>query len=81
MMKEGKPERGVVEIEIMGTERLILPRHLLRKIDTAVLFQHLDGLASLRGTLRRAETDVAYRWLLGYTMNDGNTSMTSIMTA
>ena len=34
-----------------------------------VLLQHLDGLASLRGTLRRAETDIAYRWFLGYTLN------------
>ena len=32
-----------------------------------VLLQHLDGLATLRGTLRRAETDIAYRWFLGYT--------------
>ena len=36
-----------------------------------VLLQHLDGLASLRGTLRRAETDIAYRWFLGYTLNEG----------
>ena len=35
-----------------------------------VLLQHLDGLASLRGTLRRAETDIAYRWFLGYTLNE-----------
>ena len=34
-----------------------------------VLLQHLDGLASLRGTLRRAETDIVYRWFLGYTLN------------
>ena len=26
-----------------------------------VLLQHLDGTVSLRGTLRRAQTDVAYR--------------------
>ena len=40
-------------------------------IDPVVLFkiillQHLDGLASMWGTLRRAETDIAYRWFLGY---------------
>ena len=35
-----------------------------------VLLQHLDGTASLRGTLRRAQTDVAYRWFLGYTLNE-----------
>ena len=35
-----------------------------------VLLQHLDGQASLRGTLRRAETDIAYRWFLGYTLNE-----------
>lgn len=34
-----------------------------------VLLQHLDGNASLRGTLRRAQTDVAYRWFLRYTLN------------
>lgn len=35
-----------------------------------VLLQHLDGIASLRGTLRRAQTDIAYRWFLGYTLNE-----------
>lgn len=35
-----------------------------------VLLQHLDGTASLRGTLRRAQTDIAYRWFLGYTLNE-----------
>ena len=35
-----------------------------------VLLQHLDGQISLRGTLRRAETDIAYRWFLGYTLNE-----------
>jgi transposase len=40
-------------------------------IDPAVLFkivllQHLGGNISLRGTLRRAQTDVAYRWFLRY---------------
>ena len=35
-----------------------------------VLLQHLDGTASLRGTLRRAQTDAAYRWFLGYTLNE-----------
>ena len=44
-------------------------------IDPVVLFkilllQHLDGIPSLRGTLRRAQTDVAYRWFLGYTLNE-----------
>ena len=36
-----------------------------------VLLQHLDVLTSLRGTLRRAKTDIAYRWFLGYTLNKG----------
>ena len=35
-----------------------------------VLLQHLDGNVSLRGTLRRAQTDVAYRWFLGYTLSE-----------
>jgi len=35
-----------------------------------VLLQHLEGISSLRGTLRRAETDIAYRWFLGYTLNE-----------
>ena len=26
-----------------------------------VLLQHLDGIPSLRGTLRRAQTDIVYR--------------------
>ena len=33
-------------------------------------YQHLDGIPSLRGTLRRAQTDIAYRWFLGYTLNE-----------
>ena len=44
-------------------------------IDPVVLFkiallQHLEGIPSLRGTLRRAQTDIAYRWFLGYTLNE-----------
>ena len=35
-----------------------------------VLLQHLDGIPSLRGTLRRTQTDIAYRWFLGYTLNE-----------
>ena len=35
-----------------------------------VLIQHLDGIASLCGTLRRAQTDVAYRWFLGYKLQE-----------
>ena len=35
-----------------------------------VLLQHLDGIPSLRGTLRREQTDIAYRWFLGYTLDE-----------
>ena len=35
-----------------------------------VLLQQLDEIPSLRGTLRRAQTDVAYRWFLGYMLNE-----------
>ena len=35
-----------------------------------VLLQHLDGNVSLRGTLRRAQTDAAYRWFLRYTLSE-----------
>ena len=46
-----------------------------RSIDPVVLFkivllQHLDGNTSLRGTLRRAQTDIAYRWFLRYTLSE-----------
>ncbi len=46
-----------------------------RSIDPVVLFklvllQHLDGNGSLRGTLRRAQTDVACRWFLRYTLSE-----------
>ena len=46
-----------------------------RSIDPVALFklvllQHLDGNASLRGTLRRAQTDVAYRRFLRYTQSE-----------
>ncbi len=35
-----------------------------------VLLQHLDGNDSLRRTLRKAQTDVAYRWFLRYTLSE-----------
>lgn len=47
-----------------------------RSIDPAVLFkiivllQHLDWNTSLRGTLRRAQTDIAYWWFLRYTLSE-----------
>ena len=99
MLERGKNERGV--IEMVDTESLVPPGHLLRQVDAAVdfeklyeiveplyseeegrrsidpvvlfkivLLQHLDGNASLRGTLRRAQTDVAYRWFLRYTLSE-----------
>lgn len=37
-----------------------------------VLLQHLDGIPSLRGKLRRSQTDIAYRWFWGYTLNNGS---------
>lgn len=98
-MERGKDERGV--IEMVDTESLVPPGHLLRQVDGAVdferlyeiveplysedegrrsidpvvlfklvLLQHLDGNASLRGTLRRAQTDIAYRWFLRYTLSE-----------
>ena len=99
MLERGKDERGV--IEMVDTESLVPPGHLLRQVDGAVdferlyeiveplysedegrrsidpvvlfklvLLQHLDGNASLRGTLRRAQTDIAYRWFLRYTLSE-----------
>ncbi|MBD5084180.1 MAG: transposase [Clostridiales bacterium] len=35
-----------------------------------IVLLHLDGIPSLRGTLRRAQTDIVYRWFLGYTLNE-----------
>ncbi|MGL5514891.1 MAG: IS1182 family transposase [Sporomusa sp.] len=35
-----------------------------------VLIQHLYGLPSLRQTLRDVETNIAYRWFLGYSLNE-----------
>ena len=35
-----------------------------------VLLQHLDRSVSLRGTLRRAQTDVAYRRFLRHTLSE-----------
>ena len=98
-MERGKNERGV--IEMVDTESLVPPGHLLRQVDAAVdfeklykiveplyseeegrrsidpvvlfkivLLQHLDGNTSLRGTLRRTQTDVAYRWFLRYTLSE-----------
>lgn len=59
---------GIVEPLYSEEEgRLSIDPVVLFKI---VLLQHLDGNASLRGTLRRAQTDVAYRWFLRYTLSE-----------
>ena len=44
-------------------------------IDSVVLFkmvliQHLFGIPSLRGTAEEVRLNVAYRWFLGYLMNE-----------
>ncbi len=35
-----------------------------------VLLQHLYGIKSLRGTLREADMNMAYRWFLGYGLTE-----------
>ena len=92
-------ERGV--FEIVDTESLVPPNHLLRKVDAAVDFnqiydmveplyctdngrpsvdpvvlfkmviiQHLYGLTSLRRTAEEVSLNVAYRWFLGYRLQE-----------
>lgn len=92
-------QRGV--FEMVDTEGLTPPNHLLRKIDAAVdfnaiydmveplycedngrpsvdpvvlfkmvLIQHLYGLPSLRRTAEEVQVNVAYRWFLGYKLQD-----------
>ena len=46
-----------------------------RSVDPVVLFkivllQHLYGIPSLRRTVAEAEMNIAYRWFLGYTLNE-----------
>lgn len=36
----------------------------------SVLIQHLYGIASLMQTMREIDMNMAYRWLLGYSLND-----------
>lgn len=36
-----------------------------------VLIQHLYGISSLRRTLQEIDMNIAYRWFLGYTLNEG----------
>lgn len=36
-----------------------------------VLIQHLYGIPSLRRTMQEIEMNIAYRWFLGYTLNEG----------
>lgn len=36
-----------------------------------VLIQHLYGIRSLRQTLQDIDMNIAYRWFLGYTLNEG----------
>lgn len=99
MLERGKLDRGVVEM--VDTESLVPPNHLLRKIDAAVdfnriyemveplysedngrpsvdpvvlfkmvLIQHLYGLPSLRRTAEEVYLNNAYRWFLGYTLQE-----------
>ena len=35
-----------------------------------VLIQHLYGISSLRRTMQEIGMNIAYRWFLGYTLND-----------
>ena len=39
-------------------------------VDPVVLIQHLYGLSSLRRTADEVNLNVAYRWLLGYTLQE-----------
>lgn len=89
------------QLEIFSIEGFVPADHLLRKIDSAVdfnhiydivedlycadngrpsidpvvifkmvLIQHLYGLPSLRRTVEEIKMNVAYRWFLGYLMNE-----------
>ena len=83
MLERGKMDRDLVEFVVI--DQLVPKEHLLRKIDTAVdftrlyemvvlfkmvLIQHLYGLPSLRRTAEEVSLNVAYRWFLGYTLQE-----------
>lgn len=58
--------------EIM--EPLYSEGEIRKSIDPVVLFKiallyHLDRDASLHGTQRRVQTDIAYQWFLRYSLN------------
>ncbi len=99
MLKQEAENRN--QMEFFCVDQFVPKKHLLRKIDKAVNFdhiyemvedlycpenerpscdpvvlfkmviiQHLYGIPSLRRTVEEIDMNVAYRWLLGYTMSD-----------
>ncbi|MEG6510548.1 transposase, partial [Desulforamulus ruminis] len=56
-------------------EELYCPDNGRPSVDPVVLFkmvliQHLYGIRSLRQTVKDIEMNIAYRWFLGYTLNE-----------
>lgn len=76
MLEQRKNGRGI--IELADTEircrRSTGPVALFKP----VLLQHLDGNALRRGTLRRPQTDIAYRWFLRYRRSEELTHFSTV---
>jgi transposase len=68
MLKREKLERDVVEdLYCADNGRPSTDPVVLIKM---ALIQHLYGIRSLRQTVRDIEMNIAYRWFLGYTLNE-----------
>ena len=80
MLERGKMDRDVVEIVgidslVPMVEPLYCEDNGRPSVDPVVLFkmvliQHLYGLPSLRRTAEEVGLNVAYRWFLGYTLQE-----------
>ncbi|MEE3406152.1 MAG: transposase, partial [Acutalibacteraceae bacterium] len=65
MLSENRAERN--QMEMFCIDSFLPEDHLLRKI---VFIQHLYGIPSLHRTCEEIKMNVAYRWFLGYLMNE-----------
>ncbi|WP_081092376.1 transposase, partial [Peribacillus simplex] len=57
------------QLEMITLDQLVPPNHLVRKMEAAIDFtfiQYTFGIRSMRKTIEEVETNMAYRWFLGY---------------
>ncbi|MDM5296486.1 IS1182 family transposase [Peribacillus simplex] len=59
------------QLEMITLDQLVPPNHLVRKLEAAIDFtSYTFGIRSMRKTIEEVETNMAYRWFLGYGFHD-----------